>query len=181
MRTDAINPKLFDHILAALMPDNETALRISLATGLRIDDVLALRTEQLIKAKNNKLTVRERKTGKNKRIYMPEHLLRDALRRSGEIYVFPHRTDGRRHRTRQAVWKDIKRAAKLFRISEALTIAPHSARKIYACEAFKKTGDMRKVQALLNHADATTTALYIMAEEIAKKKTGGKPDPRRER
>ena len=181
MRTDAVRPEIFDHILAALMPENETAMRISLATGLRIDDVLALRTQQLQRTTNNRITVRERKTGKTKRVYLPQALLTDALKSAGEIYVFPHRTDCRRHRTRQAVWKDLKRAAALFRISASLNVAPHSARKIYACEAFKKTGDMRKVQELMNHADPTTTALYIMAEEIANRKTGGRKDPRRKR
>ena len=178
MQADYIEPARIDHILAALMPPNELAMRISLSTGLRIDDVLSLRTAQIEKAR---ITVREKKTGKTRRIYMPEYLRRWALRQAGRYYVFEHRTKQTQHRTRQAVYKDLKRAAAAFRTENKLNISPHSARKIYAVEAFKKSGDPAKVQELLNHSDPAVTMLYTMAEEITRRKLERRSLPKNRR
>ena len=51
MRSDYIRREEFEHILAALTPPNRLAMRVSLATGLRIGDVLNLRTEQIVNSK----------------------------------------------------------------------------------------------------------------------------------
>lgn len=59
-RADYIAKQEFKHLLAALMPPNRLALEVSLATGLRISDVLNLRTERL----EERMTIRELKTGK---------------------------------------------------------------------------------------------------------------------
>lgn len=49
------------HILAALMPENRVIVQLCMATGLRVSDVLELRTADL----KRRQTIRERKTGKN--------------------------------------------------------------------------------------------------------------------
>lgn len=172
MRADYIAPEILDHILAALTVQNELAMRVSLATGLRIDDVLSLYTCQLEQAKNNRITVIEEKTKKRRRVYIPESLKKQMLARAGLRYVFESRTDWKKHRTRQAVWKDLKRAADAFRVTGKLNVSPHTARKVYAVEAFKKFGKPEKVQQLLQHNDAAVTALYLMAEEITLRKMG---------
>ena len=61
MTTDYISRASFEHILSALMPENRLALIVSMTTGLRIDDVLHLRTKDVIKGR---FTIREMKTGK---------------------------------------------------------------------------------------------------------------------
>ena len=68
-KADWVPADLMGHILAALMPENALALRVSLATGLRIDDVLSLRRIDI--EKGQKFTIREKKTGKSRRIYLP--------------------------------------------------------------------------------------------------------------
>lgn len=161
------------HLLAALMPPNRLALEISLATGLRISDVLTLRTEALRVATERRLTVRELKTGKTRRIRLPIELFDRAMKMAGRCFVFEHRLDWRKHRTRQAVHKDLKRAAALFRVK--VNVAPHSARKVYAVEAYHRTGDLKRVQKLLNHSSESVTILYALADELTARRKGKRP------
>ena len=154
------------HILASLSPQNRLACEISLATGLRINDVLSLKTEKL---KNQRFTVREEKTGKTKNIRLSKDLYDRCLACSGVHYVFEGRLNGRVHRTRQAVFKDLKKSARLFKVGA--NISPHSLRKIYAVEEYEKSGgNLKKVKALLNHENEAVTILYAMANELNRKK-----------
>ena len=157
------------HVLAALTPPNRLALEVSMATGLRISDVLGIKTDQL-RSKERRFTVRELKTGKLRRLRLSEELHERCLSLSGRLYVFEHRNDWKRHRTRQAVWKDLKRAAWLFRVKG--NIAPHSARKAYAVEAYKRAGGLARVQRLLNHENEAVTALYALADELTSRRKG---------
>ena len=131
--------------------------RAALATGLRIGDVLALKTEQL----KPHFWVTEQKTGKRRQVGLPEPLLSDIKKQAGETWAFPGR-DGRKPRTRQAVWKDVKRAAEAFRIPQ--NVGPHSARKVYAVELLEKYGDIKRVQKALNHSNQAVTMVYAMAD-----------------
>lgn len=153
------------HILAALKPQNRLACEISLFTGLRINDVLSIKTEQ---ARKGRFTVREQKTGKTRLVYLPKELQALALACAGQHYVFEGRLNGRKHRTRQAVFKDLRRAADLFGIKKH--ISPHSLRKIYAVEEYAKYGSLKKVQKLLNHSDEAVTMLYALADRLGKRR-----------
>lgn len=158
------------HVYAALMPANRLACQVAEHTGLRIGDVLALRTE--IACKGQRFTVRESKTGKSRRIYIPRLLHSQMVAQAGEIWVFPSPKNPEKHRTRQAVWADIKRAAKAFRLPQ--NVSPHSLRKIYAVEQWESTGDLGKVGKLLNHSEyhPETTMLYAMAAELYRRRYG---------
>lgn len=162
MRTDWIPEDSFVHILSALTAPNRLAVLVSLTTGLRIDDVLHIRTQDLQK---ERFTVREMKTGKNRRIRISNDLRDELLRQAGRIYVFENRLNVRKPRTRQAVFKDLKRACKLFRVS-GVNIAPHTARKIYSVGKYKQTCSVEHVQQLLNHSSEAVTMLYAMADEL---------------
>lgn len=166
MRTDYVDRDTFRHVLAALTEPNRLAVEVSLCTGLRIDDVLSLKTEQV---KRGRFTVREKKTGKTRRVQLGKDLQSALMSISGRVYVFEGRTDCFKHRTRQAVFKDIKRAAVAFRIKR-LNVAPHSARKIYAVTEYHKTGDLHKVQRLLNHSNEAVTLVYALADQVASRK-----------
>lgn len=165
MRTQWVPQGEIVHVLAALQPKNRLACEISLATGLRINDVLALKPDQVQK---QRFTVREEKTGKTRAIYLPKELQDRALTCSGKHFVFEGRSNGKTHRTRQAVFKDLKRVAKLFGIKE--NVAPHSLRKIYAVEEYQKHGNLKRVQKLLNHSNEAITQLYAFANVIDKRK-----------
>lgn len=167
-RTDWVDSDTFGHLLAALTPENRLAIETSLATGLRIGDVLQLKTDQLLK---ERFTIKEQKTGKSRRVYLPKDLRDDLMRQAGRFYVFEHRLDQRKHRTRQAVWKDLHHAAQFFRLPKRMTVAPHTARKIYAVSKYQSTGSLKKVQQLLNHSDEAVTVLYAMADQINNRHT----------
>lgn len=168
MRTEYVPKEELGHVYAALMPANRLACQVSVATGLRIGDVLALRTEQL--RKGQRFTVHEAKTGKSKRIYLPKKLYDDLKAQAGDAWVFPSPRDPEKHRTRQTVWADLKRAAKAFRLPQ--NVAPHSMRKVYAVDELDRTGDVKAVGRALNHTPThpETTLIYAMAEELYRSK-----------
>lgn len=172
LKTQYIARRELEHLLAALMPANRLALELSLATGLRISDCLCIQTEKLKKTGNGRLTITEMKTGKKRRIYIPAELRERMLKQAGRYYIFENRRDSKRTRTRQAVFKDLKRVARIFRLRE--NIAPHTCRKVYAVEYFKKCGDIHKVQELLNHSDEAVTMLYAMADVLTERTLGRK-------
>lgn len=165
MRADWVPKERLRAILWALTPENRIACEVSYATGLRINDVLNLRPEQVRK---QRFTIREEKTGKTRRVRLPKHLVDECLNIAGQHYVFEHRTNGRKHRTRQAVFKDLKKAAAAFGVKE--NVSPHTARKVFAVEEYEKTGDLKRVQKLLNHSDEAVTLIYALANQIGKKR-----------
>lgn len=158
MKTEYLLQREVDLVLAALTPENRLVMRTALVTGLRVGDVLELKPEQL----KPHFWVTEQKTGKKRQVGLPEPLLTDLKRNCSQWWVFPGR-DPRKHRTRQAVWKDVKRAAKAFRLKQ--NVGPHSARKVYAVELMRKYGDIEKVKRALNHSSETVTLIYAMADE----------------
>lgn len=170
MRTGYVEPEVFELLLTALMPANRLALQVSMVTGLRIADVLHLKTADLVRTARP--TITERKTGKHRRVYFPRALRDALLRQAGRYYVFEGRYDERRPRTRQAVFKDLKRVARLYRIDGEkirANIAPHTARKIYAVQDYRSHGSLERVRRLLNHSDEAVTALYALADRLERK------------
>lgn len=157
MKTEYILNREVDLILAVLTPANRLVMRVALHTGLRIGDVLALKSAQL----QPHFWVTEQKTGKRRQVGLPKPLLEDLKNTAGRVWVFEGR-DPKKPRTRQAVWKDVKRAAKAFRLPA--NIAPHSARKNYAAELLQRYGDLEKVRRALNHSNDAVTIIYALAD-----------------
>lgn len=162
MRSEWVNDETLGHIFAALTPANALACRVSLATGLRIGDVLRLRPEFVARGR---FTIKEEKTGKPRRVYIPAGLRDEVLMMSGRFWCFEGRNDPKRRRTRQAVYKDLRRAARLFRVTEH--VSPHSMRKAFAVSYYHRTGALGKVRDLLNHSSEAVTAIYAMADCLA--------------
>lgn len=169
MKTEYLLHKEVEHVLAALMPVNRVVMRVCIHTGLRVGDVLALRTDQI----GPRFWVTEQKTKKRRIVGLPADLLADMRKIAGKKYVFEHKDDPERHRTRQAVWKDVKRAARAFRLPQ--NVAPHSARKVYAVDLLAKYGDIAKVQRALNHSGPSVTMIYAMADQLYRQKYHKKP------
>lgn len=161
MRSSFISDTDFSVVLRLLTHENALCCLVALETGLRISDVLAIRTKQI---KQKSFTVREQKTGKCKRIKLDNELRQQLVMISGSVYVFQHRTDPTRHRTRQAVYLDLKRAAKALRLSVNLT--PHSTRKNYAVGLYGRYGDLKVVQTALNHSHLEDTLLYCLSDVL---------------
>lgn len=158
MRTEYLIEKEVEQVLHLLTYENRLVMRTLLHTGCRISDVLAWKPDQL---KPN-FWITEQKTGKRKQIGLPEPLLSDLRSAAGENWVFPG-SDPSKHRTRQAVWKDVKRAAAAMRLTA--NAAPHSARKVYAVELLQRYGDIDRVRRALNHGGLEVTLIYAMADK----------------
>lgn len=157
MRTEYLLHREVELILAALTDTNRLVMRTCLQTGLRVGDVLALTPDRL----KPHFWVTEQKTGKARQVGLPEPLLTDLKNHAGTWWVFPGRNP-RKHHTRQAVWKDVKRAAQAFRLPQ--NVGPHSARKVYAVDLMRKYGDIDRVRRALNHSSETVTLIYAMAD-----------------
>ena len=130
MKTDYLLHREVEHVLAALTPVNRVIMRVCMHTGFRVGDVLALRTAQIAP----RFWVTEQKTGKRRMVGLPAGLLADMRKIAGEIWVFESPRDSKKHRSRQGVWKDVKRAARAFRLPQ--NVAPHSS-VIFALFIFK--------------------------------------------
>ena len=69
------------------------------------------------------------------------------------------------------VWRDVKRAAKAFRLPQ--NVGVHSLRKVYAVDQLRRSrGNVAKVQRALNHSEAATTMVYAMAYQLYEAKYG---------
>jgi site-specific recombinase XerD len=133
-----------------------------LRTGLRVSDVLDLERDKLAR----QFTVRERKTGKRMKCGLPDWLREEIMHNSqGSKWAFPSPTDPARHRSRQAVWADLKRVQRALRLP--VNLGTHSARKTYAVHLMHQYGDIDRVRRALNHDNATVTVVYAMADMLA--------------
>ena len=184
MKTDYICLDRMKELLSALMPDNRDALLISMYTGLRISDVLRLRWEKCSSLRPGMLlSLVAMKTGKRTNVMISPPVY-DVLKRRGAGqfqtgWVFPGRTRGTTSpdggpgssmpRTRQAVWKDLKRCARLYRCDGRKlreNVGPHSCRKLFAVSLYRETKSLEVVRRALGHSDLAVTLLYAMADEL---------------
>lgn len=168
MTTEYLLDREVERVLSALMPSNAAVCRVSLHTGLRVSDVLALRKDQL----KSRFWVRESKTGKAHMVGLPAPLLQELRRIGDQVpespWVFAKRGKPEEHRTRQTVWKDIKRAAAAFRLPQ--NVGTHTMRKVFAVHLMQKYGDIDRVRRALNHSNMTTTLIYVMAGKLLDQK-----------
>lgn len=147
-------------------------LRLSLETGLRIGDALALRRGDVVK-KNGSYIVRyiAHKTGKRGEAPISDTLgkaLCETVSQK-ESYLFPsYGKSG--HLTRQCAWERMKRAAIVAGVSP-VGVSPHSLRKCFAVSLRKELG-LAAVQKALQHSNDAVTALYAYADGV----TRGAPD-----
>ncbi len=166
VKTEYLLEREVGHVLAALTPQNRLIARVCLHTGLRVGDVVALKRGQL----GRQFVVTEAKTGKRRKVGLPDGLRAEVLAQAGRDWAFPGAKDGQ-HKTRQAVWKDVKRAAKAFRLPQ--NVGPHSFRKVYAVELLAKYGDIERVRRSLNHQNVATTLIYAMADRLLEARSAG--------
>lgn len=160
MRTIYIDESQVEAIRTHLSRSEWLALWIAAETGLRVGDVVSLRWEQIgVYAIN----FTAQKTGKEGSAAISARLRVAILAsRSPSPWVFPSPKDYRKHLTRQAVWYRVKRACERAGIDPE-GIAPHSFRKYFAVETFKRSG-LKATQAALQHDRAVTTEIYALSD-----------------
>lgn len=164
MKSDYIERDKVDKILFFVSPKVRLICEVAIATGLRIGDIVLLKTSQI--ENSNRVTVREQKTRKSRRIYLRRDLLCKLRAQSGDIWVFSGRNSNK-HFSRQGVWKALKKAANLCGYSE--NISPHTFRKYYAVNLMRRGFDLQYVSRRLGHSSEFVTMIYALADVLSKK------------
>ena len=160
-----------ERLLAA--PDLETAsgvrdramLEVLYATGLRVSELVGLRSEQVNLIQGVLRVVG--KGGKERLVPLGEPAVEwleryfrkgrpDILGERRTPALFP--TSRGRAMTRQAFWHLVKRYAARAGISQG--ISPHTLRHAFATHLLDHGADLRVVQMLLGHRDISTTQIY---------------------
>jgi site-specific recombinase XerD len=147
-----------DHIMYRV------ALMTAYAAGLRITELLALKAEH-IDSERMVLHVEMGKGQKPRLVPLSEVLLaelRDYWRKGRpkvkrSAWLFPSK-DPRRPLDTTTIQNACKRARAAAHITKHVT--PHTLRHCYATHMLEAGTDLRTVQALLGHADLSTTAIY---------------------
>jgi len=133
---------------------------VGATTGLRISDILSLR-KRILYIKQP--TIRERKTGKRKRIYIRAALRKDLLRyarnKSKADYIFSHAKTGKPY-TRQAVYAAFQKAEQ--KAGHEKNVGTHSARKAYAQNLKAKGYSLEQIQKKMNHSHLGDTLRYLI-------------------
>ena len=157
MRSDFLENETYRFIFSAMKYENALILRTCLETGLRVGDVCALPRSAL---QDNIIHYTAQKTGKSGKITISTDLA-NRIRKNNGKWLFPSPHDFSKHRTRQAVWRDMRLACSRLGIKEHAS--PHSARKTFAVDLYHKKG-LKTVQKALQHDKIETTLLYALSD-----------------
>jgi len=137
------------------------------ATGLRVSELAALSVHQL-NLHQGFVRVERGKGGKDRLVPVGEaarHWLKAYLEQARPILLQGKETDALfvsqqgRPMTRQTIWHRIKHWALQAGIPREL-ISPHKLRHAFATHLLNHGADLRVVQALLGHAQLSTTEIY---------------------
>ena len=186
----ALSETSIDALIAA--PDVSTPLglrdramfELIYATGLRVSELIGIRTEQLnLRQGVARVTG---KGGKERLIPLGEQAQdwieryykesRPALLRGSvvdEVFV----SNRRAAMTRQMFWFMVKRYATIAGI-DAKRISPHVLRHCFATHLLNHGADLRALQMLLGHSSLSTTQIYTLVAREGLKRLHEKHHPR---
>ena len=136
-------------------------LLVSLETGLRIGDVVALKKSSI---KKDGIHFQAKKTKKRGIAKISAKTRKKLLEndKNGEKWLFPSPYKAGHHITRQAIWQRLKKAGKSCGI-EIDGLSPHSLRKVFAVELYREKG-FQAVKEALQHNYSATTEIYTFAD-----------------
>jgi integrase/recombinase XerD len=162
---------------------DRTMLEVLYATGLRVSELVNLKSSQV---NMNQGVLRIVGKGDRERLiplgeeavswlqrFMKGARLEILLERQTE-FLFPTRRGDRM--TRQAFWHIIKRYAQKASVQKALS--PHTLRHAFATHLLNHGADLRVVQMLLGHSDLSTTQIYTHVARERMKELHGQHHPR---
>ena len=144
---------------------DKAMLELLYATGLRVSELAGLKLQQ-VHLNAGYLVVRGK--GDKERLVPMGEWACEALRsylEEGRVAILRkafHQSVFLNHRadriSRQGIWKIIKQYSKVCGIHKNLT--PHLLRHSFATHLLENGADLRSLQAMLGHADISTTQIY---------------------
>ena len=158
MKSRYLSPGEVESLRSVLSYEEWLPLWVSLETGLRVGDVVALRKSNI---KPDGIHYKAQKTGKNGIAPISDKLYRALSSRRGK-WLFPSPKNINQHITRQAVWSRVKKGAKNANI-DLDGASPHAMRKSFAVELYRDKG-FKAVQSALQHRNGATTEIYSFAD-----------------
>lgn len=137
------------------------ALQCEALLGLRISDILRLRLDQFIADGSNYFVeVKEQKTGKTKKCFVPLELYCTIRQYADEWSIGLHQPLF--DITPRSVQRHLGKVCSYLGLTQVST---HSFRKYYATDIYKRSGsNIDLVRQLLNHSDCKTTQRYIRVD-----------------
>ena len=157
MKADYADKNILNTLINSMRFENGVALTVALETGLRIGDVLKIEKKDI---KGNEIHYKAEKTGKKGVASVSEATLRKMRACASGKYIFPG-TRSNPHRTRQAVYLDLKRVCRMYGIKTQ--ISPHSTRKSFAVDEYHEHG-FEAVKQKLQHSSDAVTLLYALSD-----------------
>jgi len=155
-------------------PTQKSKLIIKLlySTGLRVSELTNLKLKE-INLKTREAWVRSGKGAKDRFFQIPPNLMEDLNKhistlKEKEIYLFPGKN---KTLTTRNIQKILLKAAEKAEINKRVT--PHKLRHSFATHLLEAGTDIRYIQALLGHADLSTTQIYthVSNEQLKKIKS----------
>ncbi len=138
---------------------------IGVNTGLRISDILKLRTRDIRDSKGNikkHIVLEEQKTGKDKKIKISDDIrpiLKEYLKDKKEYeYIIKSTKGTNRPITRQQAYRILSETGKLFNMND---MGCHTLRKTLGYHYYNKTKDIAALMNLFNHSSPVITLRYI--------------------
>lgn len=159
MKADYIEPEQLAKLQAQISRREWLPFAVSLETGLRVGDVIKIRTSDL---EDQAVRYVAQKTKKSGRAALSTERTRELRAQARWGWCFPSPYKKGRHITRQAVWARVKRAAARASI-DPKGKSPHSARKNFAVDLAAKEG-LQAVKEQLQHERLDITELYALAD-----------------
>ncbi|MFD0771645.1 site-specific integrase [Bacillus sp. CGMCC 1.60114] len=134
-------------------------------TGLRISDILKLKVGDL---KGSHISMREMKTGKQKRIQITAALRRELKwfieGREDHEYLIKSRQGSNRPIGRSMAYKILRAAAAEFGLDE---IGTHTLRKTFGYHMYMQTKNIALLMEIFNHSSERVTLRYIGVNQDA--------------
>lgn len=138
---------------------NYILFALGIYSGLRISDILKLKVKDL---KGSHISIREKKTKKQKRILIPPFLKRELKQylngKPDDEYVIKSRQGGNEPIKRVMAYNILKQIARDFGLSE---IGTHTLRKTFGYHFYNQTKNVAMLQDIFNHSDPKVTLRYI--------------------
>jgi integrase/recombinase XerD len=159
-------------------------LELMYATGLRVSELVGLRTDQ-INLRQGVLRVTG-KGGKERLVPIgaeAQHWLQRYIDESRPLLLKGLRVDAlfvtarKSGMTRQMFWTLVKRHAMAAGIAPA-RISPHGLRHSFATHLLNHGADLRAVQMLLGHSSLSTTQIYTLVAKEGLKRLHARHHPR---